>query len=98
MIGRGAIGNPFIFQDIAAELEGHVPAQMTPQKRLQIYLSLVRENVAYYGEKIGVNRSRKTAGYWISNFAGASDVRGRFVRLEKFTDIEQLFQETLQKI
>lgn len=98
MIGRGAIGNPFIFQDIAAELEGHVPAQMTPQKRLQIYLSLVRENVAYYGEKIGINRSRKTAGYWISNFAGASEVRGRFVRLEKLADIEQLFQETLQKI
>lgn len=98
MIGRGAVGNPFIFQDIQDELVGKAVSPMTAQKRLLIYLSLVRENVAYYGEKIGVNRSRKTAGYWINNFAGASDVRGRFVRLEKLADIEQLFQETLQKI
>lgn len=92
MIGRGAIGNPFIFRDIAAELAGEKISPMTPQKRLEIYWALIRENAAYYGEKIGVNRSRKTAGYWISNFPGAAEVRGQFVRLNKLADIERLFQ------
>ncbi len=94
MIGRGAIGNPFIFEDIAAGLAGQTPAPITPQKRLQIYLALIRENVAYYGERIGVNRSRKTAGYWISSFPGAAEVRGQFVRLNTLQEIEQLFQTT----
>ena len=58
MIGRGAIGNPFIFQDIINAFEGKAPVSNSPAKRLEIYLNLIRENVSYYGERIGVNRSR----------------------------------------
>ena len=95
MIGRGAIGNPFIFADIQKEIAGQPVEPMTAQKRLQIYLALIRENVAYYGERIGVNRSRKTAGYWINNFPGAAEVRGKFVRLDSLAEIEKLFSKTL---
>lgn len=91
MIGRGAVGNPFIFNDIAAELAGRPAQGLTPGKRLQIYKALIRENVAYYGERIGVNRSRKTAGYWINNFPGAAEVRAQFVRLDTLAEIEKLF-------
>ncbi len=96
MIGRGAIGNPFIFEDISAGLNGQTVAPITAQKRLEIYLALIRENVAYYGERIGVNRSRKTAGYWISNFPNAAEVRARFVRLDTLEEIEKLFAEVLK--
>lgn len=96
MIGRGAIGNPFIFADIQTELAGGKAAAMTSQKRLEIYLALIRENVAYYGERIGVNRSRKTAGYWISNFPNAAEVRGQFVRLDTLGEIEKLFAKVFQ--
>lgn len=92
MIGRAAVGNPFIFQSVAAEMSGLPPIVLTSQKRLEIYLALIHENVAYYGEKIGINRSRKTAGYWINNFPGAAEVRGQFVRMDKLADIEKLFQ------
>ncbi|MBO5911636.1 MAG: tRNA-dihydrouridine synthase, partial [Elusimicrobiaceae bacterium] len=95
MIGRGAVGNPFIFEDIKAGLNGQAIAPITAQKRLQIYLALIRENVAYYGERIGVNRSRKTAGYWISNFPNAAEVRGQFVRLDTLAEIESLFSKTI---
>ena len=62
---------------------------------MQIYLALSRENVAYYGERIGVNRSRKTAGYWINNFPNAAEVRGKFVRLDTLPEIEKLLEEVL---
>ncbi len=93
MIGRAALGNPFIFNDIQAELAGQPSPTMTAQKRVQIYLALIRENVAYYGERIGVNRSRKTAGYWIYNFPNAAEVRAQFVRLDTLADIETLFAQ-----
>ncbi len=124
MIGRGAIGNPFIFEEIKQALcPPHLPCghplpqgrggqedsfpleeeggvsrmrgENSAQKRLQIYLALIRENVAYYGERIGVNRSRKTAGYWISNFPNAAEVRGQFVRLDTLAEIEKLFEKVL---
>lgn len=93
MIGRGAVGNPFIFQDIMDELAGRTPQQHTPQKRLEIYQALIEENVAYYGERIGVNRSRKTAGYWIKDFPNAAEVRGQFVRLDTLAEIQALFAD-----
>ena len=98
MIGRGAVGNPFIFNDIAAELAGRPVTGLTPEKRLQIYKSLIRENVAYYGERIGVNRSRKTAGYWINNFPGAAEVRAQFVRLDTLAEIEKLFARAISSL
>ena len=98
MIGRGAVGNPFIFQDIISELNGTAPTPMTPAKRLQIYRALIRENVDYYGEKIGINRSRKTAGYWISNFPNAAEVRGQFVRLDAWQAVDDLLNHTIQNL
>ena len=90
MIGRAAVGNPFIFEDITRTLCGENVPEHSPQKRLEIYLSLVRENVTFYGERIGVNRSRKTAGYWIKDFPNAAEVRGKFVRLDTLAEIENL--------
>ncbi len=98
MIGRGAVGNPFIFQDIMDELAGRAPQRLTPKKRLEIYEKLIKENVAYYGERIGINRSRKTAGYWINGFANASAVRGEFVRLDTWAEVKKLFQNTMEII
>ncbi len=96
MIGRGAIGNPFIFRDIIDELEGRPVPAHTPQKRLEIYSKLIEENVAYYGERIGINRSRKTAGYWINGFPNASAVRGEFVRLDTIEEVRKLFSTVFE--
>ena len=91
LIGRAAVGNPYIFRDIAQALNGQTPAPMGPARRVQIYLELIEENVLRYGEKIGVGRSKKTAGYWLRDFPNAAEVRGRFVRLERLADIRALF-------
>ena len=96
MIGRGAVGNPFVFRDIIDSFAGRVPQSHTPQKRLEIYLQLIEENVAYYGERIGINRSRKTAGYWISGFPNAASVRGQFVRLDTLQEVRTLLAQVLQ--
>lgn len=98
MIGRGAVGNPCIFQDIIDVFDGKAPVSQTPRARLQTYLELIEENVSFYGEKIGVNRSRKTAGYWIKDFPNAADVRGKFVRLDALADIRALFADVLAGI
>lgn len=91
MIGRGAVGNPCIFQDIADVFDGKTPSSQTPENRLKTYLRLIEENVSFYGEKIGVNRSRKTAGYWIKDFPNAAEVRGKFVRADRLEDVRALF-------
>ena len=96
MIGRGAVGNPFIFEALSRELRGETPQAPSPLKRLEIYRALVRENIAFYGERIGINRSRKTAGYWIKDFPNAAEARGEFVRLDRASDVENWFERVLR--
>lgn len=95
LIGRAAVGNPYIFRDIAGGLAGRTVTPLDQKRRLEIYLALIEENVAQYGERIGVGRSKKTAGYWLRQFPGAAEVRGRFVRLETLAAIKQLFATLL---
>ncbi|MDR0645858.1 MAG: tRNA-dihydrouridine synthase, partial [Elusimicrobiota bacterium] len=65
MIGRGAIGNPFIFRDITSVLNDGKTQKLAAEKRIEIFARLIKENVKFYGEYTGVNRSKKTVGYWI---------------------------------
>ena len=95
LIGRAAVGNPYIFRDIEEGLAGKQIVPLDHKRRAEIYLALIEENVAHYGERIGVGRSKKTAGYWLRDFPGAADFRARFVRLEKWEDIKKLFTEKI---
>ncbi len=92
LIGRPAVGNPFVFRDIADELAGRTPELLDSRRRVEIYLALIEENIAHYGEKVGVGRSKKTAGYWLRDFPNAAEARGRFVRMENLADIKALFE------
>ena len=92
LIGRAAVGNPYIFRDIAQELSGKKITPLDYKRRAEIYLALIEENVAHYGERIGIGRSKKTAGYWLRDFPNAAQVRGKFVRLESLTEISKLLK------
>lgn len=93
LIGRAAVGNPYIFSDIKDGLIGRSVTPLDHKRRAEIYLALIEENVAHYGERIGVGRSKKTAGYWLRDFPGAADFRAKFVRLETLADIKKLFAD-----
>ncbi len=93
LIGRAAVGNPYIFSDIQKGLAGEKIMPLDYRRRAEIYLALIEENVAHYGERIGVGRSKKTAGYWLRDFPGAADFRAKFVRQETLADIKKLFAD-----
>jgi nifR3 family TIM-barrel protein len=87
MIGRGAIGNPFIFQDITSSLNDGKPQKLDAVERIKIFASLIEENVKFYGEYTGVNRSKKTVSYWIRDFENSSATRQSLVRAQSLKEI-----------
>ncbi len=94
MIGRGAIGNPYIFHDISLQLEGQEAVPLTLQERLKFYQELIEHNVTIYGERTGVSRSKKTVGFWISGFEGASAMREKLVRANTLKEVNDIFAAT----
>jgi nifR3 family TIM-barrel protein len=92
MIGRGAIGNPWVFAQIRARLDGTRYRAPAPRERVDILLRHVRERVDADGEPHGVITSRKFMGAYVKHLPGARDLRGSMMGVATMTELEALFR------
>lgn len=90
MIGRGAIGNPFIFTEISSILSSRPFGKIANAEKALMFLTLIEENVKFYGERTGISRSKKTVGYWLNGFTNAAAVREQFVRCETLAQAREI--------
>ncbi|MBT4439690.1 MAG: tRNA dihydrouridine synthase DusB [Elusimicrobiaceae bacterium] len=95
MIGRGAIGNPSIFKNIIDEANGKIPKPLTLENQLKLFLQLVESNTKYYGEKMGILRSRKVVGYWIRGFDNSATIRQEFMKATTLAEVRQVISEMI---
>jgi nifR3 family TIM-barrel protein len=89
MIGRAAAGNPFIFRQLA----GCAPAGL--RDKINLFRRLVEENVKLYGRRTGINRSKKTVGYWVRGFENASALREALMRAQSLAEVASILDEVL---
>lgn len=76
MIGRGAIGNPWIFRDARAFLDaGEIPDPPTWQERIQVVAEHLTLKCAWLGERKGVLEMRRMYGGYFKGHRGASRLR-----------------------
>lgn len=82
MFARGAIGNPFIFQETHSLLSGEVMKIVTPERRAETFLRHLDLVIARKGEPAACREMRKHSGSYIKGCPGASAVRRELVRAE----------------
>ena len=76
MIGRGAIGNPWIFRDARAFLEhGETPAPPSWEERVGVVAEHLEGKCAWLGERKGVLEMRRMYGGYFKGHRGASRLR-----------------------
>ena len=92
MIGRGAIGNPFIFSEIAAALSGedYTPPTLSEIKRTAI--TQLEYALADKGEFVAVREARGQLAKYFHSFRGASEIRARINRAETAEKIKDLIE------
>ncbi len=95
MIGRGALGNPWIFENTAALLEGGevraIPQREVIETALR-HLELLIENK---GERVGLIESRKHLGWYMKGIRGAAELRNIINTTESYAELTTLL-ETLK--
>jgi len=89
MVGRAAVGNPYVFTSIINELSGESAYKIDPLRRLSDFRRLIELNAEFYGEKEAAVRIRKVVGFWVRDFAGSAAVRSRFMAC---TDMAQIYE------
>lgn len=92
-IGRGALGNPFIFSQIISALKGEAPLFPTVRQLTDIAVRHVRLMAAWKGERGAVIEMRKHLCWYIHGKPGAARLRTRIVTTESLTDVIELLNE-----
>ncbi len=77
MIGRAAMGNPFVFDEINAYIEGKPYTAPTIKERHEAVCEHINLLIADKGEYIGVREARKHVAWYIKGLSGAAAMRNR---------------------
>jgi tRNA-dihydrouridine synthase B len=81
MVGRGAIGNPWIFRRTRALLDTGVdPGPPSIRERLETYLELLDETIEEKGERRAVFETRKHLAGYVRGLPNVTALRSRLMR------------------
>ena len=94
MIGRGAIGNPWVFSQLVAAERGEFVKKASFDDKEAMLLEQARLSVAEHGEPMGICRLRGTAGWYFKGMRGAAQIRDMFHQVSTYQELK----ETLNKV
>jgi len=91
MIGRGALGNPWIFQRINAYLrECRVIPEPTVTEKMAVMLRHIQTIIDYKGEYTAMREARHHAAYYTKGMRGSAALRKEICSYEHFEQLEEL--------
>lgn len=94
-VGRGAVGNPFIFSEISSAMSGREFVQPSLATRCEVALYQLRLSIEEKGERRAVNEARKQIALYLRGFRGAARLRGEINRAETYAEVERLILDVL---
>ena len=94
LVGRGALGRPWVFQQIEAYLKHGVLLPEPPvSERMRVMVQHIKQICAYKGERVGIKEARKHAAWYIRGIRGAAAYRQRVGALSSIEELERLAYE-----
>lgn len=91
MIGRGSIGNPWIFEQTRHYLDtGELLPEPSLQQRLELCAEQLRLSVAHHGEKYGVIIMKKHYGQYLRGVRNAKKLRSAIMEEKELQPILEL--------
>ena len=96
MVGRAALGNPFIYQQVSHYLEtGELLPEPTISQRIEMACRHAQLMVDQYGQPRGVVTMRRTLGWYVKGFPGAARLRPKLFQVSSMGDIIDIFDSYL---
>lgn len=96
MIGRAAMGNPFIFREINAYInDGIIIPKPTVEERINMALHHAKELIEYKGEFIAVREMRSHLGHYTKGLKGSTSLRHKINSVTTYQELETMLLEQL---
>lgn len=91
MIGRGAIGNPWLFDRINRDLvSGEIVETPTISERVDLAIRHLNMAIEYLGEYVGIREMRKQLSFYIKGIEGGARVRDALNKAEKREELVEI--------
>lgn len=89
MVGRGALGNPWIFRELNSAWKGtEPPAVPSMEDKKQMMIRHFRDILALKGEYAAVREMRKHVGWYLKGLPGSAAFRGMVNQITKAQELE----------
>jgi nifR3 family TIM-barrel protein len=93
VVGRGCLGRPWLFGDLAAALTGDgIPEPPSLGEVGEIMRLHVRLLVEHFGPRHGTNLFRRHPSWYLKGFPVGSDIRDRFSRVAGIDEVDRLVE------
>ncbi len=92
-VGRGALGNPWIFEEIIAATRGEEYKRPPIGDRMKVALAQTERMCIEKGEYVAVREARKHVSWYISGIRGAAEARNRINSVESIEEIRKIADE-----
>ncbi len=96
LVGRGALGNPWLFGKAKAALKGRPHATETLAQRLETVTLHAEMTAAFKGESLGVVEMRKHIGHYVSGMSGAAAMRRELNSAKTIRELTTLLRRLFQ--
>ena len=98
MIGRAAIGYPWIFREIKHYLAtGKELAGPTVEERIDVCKTHLQKSLIWKGPIVGINEMRRHYSNYLKGLPNIKDYRLKLVTLKEETEIVEVLDEILEK-
>jgi hypothetical protein len=93
-VGRGCLGRPWLFRDLADAFGGRQP-QPAPDfgEVAGIMLDHARDLVEWFDERSAMRSFRKHAAWYTKGFRGSARLRDRLMRISTLADLERILAD-----
>lgn len=91
MVGRGALGRPWLFSQINAYLEhGRILPEPPVTERMRVMVNHIKTICEYKGEYVGLREARKHAAWYTKGLHGAAEYRREIGSLSSIEQLEEI--------
>ena len=97
MLARGVLGDPFLFSEVLADLEGRDYVPPATAERLGLALRQAADMVKRKGARVGIPEARKHMAWYCKGLRGASVARDALMRAESLEDFRTVFDGLLEQ-
>jgi len=97
MVARGALGNPWLFEEITADLEGREYGEIPLSVRLDEAHRHMLAMLAEKGERVGLAEAKKHVAWYLHGVRGAAAARHAVMLSESSEQIGSILHCLLQE-